>query len=89
MYNNVYLKYYQSYANDVYQWNQRRFIWKLLKQIGFLRKTVIIQWNALKKKQDLLLHANKLIEKIHDPCNTKEYYQSFIRKNPPKSVKQK
>ena len=27
-----------------------------------------------------MLLANKLIEKISDPRNAKEYYQSFIRK---------
>ena len=34
----------------------------------------------LKKKKGLLLLANKLIEKVPDPCNAKEHYQSFIRK---------
>ena len=32
--------------------------------------------------------ANKLIEKILDPCNTKEHYQSFIKKKNTKSVKE-
>ena len=32
--------------------------------------------------------ANKLIEKLPDLCNTKEHYQSFIRKKNTKSVKQ-
>ena len=32
--------------------------------------------------------ANKLIEKIPDPRNAKEHYQSFIRKKNTKSVKQ-
>ena len=32
--------------------------------------------------------ANKLIEKIPDPRNAKEHYQSFIRKKYRKSVKQ-
>ena len=32
------------------------------------------------KKKYLLLLANKLIEKIPDPCNATEHYQSFIRK---------
>ena len=39
-------------------------------------------------KKDLWLLANKLIEKIPDPCNAKEHYQSFIRKKNRKSVKQ-
>ena len=40
----------------------------------------------LKKK--MRLYANKLIEKIPDPRNGKEHYQSFIRKKTTKSVKQ-
>ena len=34
-----------------------------------------------------MLLANKLIEKIPDPPNAKEHYQSFIRKKNRKSVK--
>ena len=41
-----------------------------------------------KKKKDLLLLANKLIEKIVDLDNAKEHYQSFIRKKNARSVKQ-
>ena len=33
-----------------------------------------------------MLLANKLIEKILDPCNAKEYCQWFIRKKNTKSV---
>ena len=32
--------------------------------------------------------ATKLIEKIPDPCNAREHYQSFISKKNTKSVKQ-
>ena len=32
--------------------------------------------------------ANKLIEKISDPCNAKEHYQSSIMRKNRKSVKQ-
>ena len=32
------------------------------------------------QKKYLLLFANKLIEKIPDPLNATEHYQSFIRK---------
>ena len=42
----------------------------------------------LKKKNDLLLLANKLIEKIPNPRTPKELYQSFIRKKNTESVKQ-
>ena len=41
----------------------------------------------LKRKHFLLL-ATKLIEKILDPRNAKEHYQSFIRKKNTKLVKQ-
>ena len=37
-------------------------------------------------KKDLLLPANKLIEKIPGPCNAKEHYLSFIRKKNTKLV---
>ena len=40
------------------------------------------------KRKDLLLLANKLIEKVADPCNAKEHYQSFLRKRNIKSAKQ-
>ena len=39
-------------------------------------------------KKDLLLLANKLIEKISNSRNPKNHYQSFIRKFYRKSVKQ-
>ena len=40
------------------------------------------------KEKDLLLLANKEIEKVPDPRNAKEHYQSFLRKKNRKSVKQ-
>ena len=43
---------------------------------------------TLEKKKDLLLLANQLIEKIPNPLNAKELYQSFIRKKNTESVKQ-
>ena len=36
----------------------------------------------------MLLLPNKLIEKITDLCNDKQRYQSFVRRNITKSVKQ-
>ena len=50
----------------------------ITKELDFVRKIIIVQWKAWKK--DLLLLMNKLIEKIPNPRNTKEYYQLFIRK---------
>ena len=58
----------------------------IINKLDFLKEAVVIQWNALKK--GLLLLANKLIEKIPDPGNAKEQYQSFIRKRNRKSTKQ-
>ena len=40
------------------------------------------------KREDLLLLANKLIEKIPAPRNAKEHYQSSIRQKSRKSVRQ-
>ena len=43
---------------------------------------------TLEKKKDLLLLANKLIEKVPDPRNAKQYFESVLRKKKRKSVKQ-
>ena len=37
-------------------------------------------YSMKRSKKDLLLPANKLMGKMLDPLNTKEYCQSFIRK---------
>ena len=44
------------------------------KQIGFSKENNYYSKKHLKRK-DLLLLANKLIEKAKDPCNAKEHYQ--------------
>ena len=56
---------------------------KYYKRIGFSEENSCYSMKHLKKK---LFLANKLIEKITDSRNAKEHYQSFIRKNPTKSV---
>ena len=33
------------------------------------------------KKKDLLLLATKLMEKLLDATNAKQYYQSYLKKN--------
>ena len=48
------------------------------KRIGFSKEKSYYSMKLLKKK-DLLLLANKLIEKMPDPCNSKKH-QTFIRK---------
>ena len=57
------------------------------KRIRFSKENNYYLMKSLKKK-DLLLLVNKLIEKIADPRNAKEHYQSLIRKKNTKSVKQ-
>ena len=56
------------------------------KRIGFSKENSYYSMKHFKKK-DLLLLANKLIEKISDPCNGKKHYQSFIRMKNKKSIK--
>ena len=56
-------------------------------RIGFSKVNRYYSMKLLKKK-DLLLLAKKLIEKIPDPRNAEEHYQSFIRKKNTKSGKQ-
>ena len=56
------------------------------KRIGFSKENSYYSMKCFKQK-DLLLLANKLIEKIPDPRNAKGHYQSFIRKKNTKSVK--
>ena len=56
------------------------------KGIGFSTKNSYYSMKRLKKK-NLLLLSNKLVEKLTDPQNAKEHYQSFLRKKNIKSVK--
>ena len=57
------------------------------KGIGFSKENNYYLMKHL-KTIDILLFANKLIEKIPDPRNAKEHQQSFIRKKNTKSLKQ-
>ena len=52
----------------------------IIKEFDFQGKQLLLNETLEKKKKDLLLLANRLVEKIRDPCNAKEHYQSFIRK---------
>ena len=58
------------------------------KQNGFSKENSCYSMQSLKRK-DLLLLAKKLIEKIGDPRNAKQHYQSFIRRKNRKSENQK
>ena len=55
----------------------RDFIFNYYKQIGFVKERSYYSRKILKKKKDLLLLANKLIEETPDPRNAKEHYQSL------------
>ena len=57
----------------------------IIKKLEFLQKADLI--NETFEEIEILLLANKLIEKIPDTDNVKEHYQSFIRKKNRKSVK--
>ena len=48
------------------------------KRIGFSKENSYYSMKRLKRK-DLLLISTKLTEKIPNPRNAKEHYQSFIR----------
>ena len=57
------------------------------KRNGFSKESSYYSMKSLKRK-DLLLLGNKLIEKVLDPRNNKEHYESFLRKKNRKLVKQ-
>ena len=50
------------------------------RRIVFSKESSYYSIKRLKKNKDLLLLADKLLEKLPDPRNAKEHYQSFIRK---------
>ena len=56
------------------------------KRVGFSKEDSYYSMKCLKRKE-LLLFANKLIEKLSDLRNAKERYESFLRKKNRKSVK--
>ena len=67
--------------------NNREFIFEnYYKRIGFSQEESYYSMKRLKRK-DLLLLANKLMEKVPDSCNAKEHHKSFLRKKNRKSVK--
>ena len=56
------------------------------KKFGFSKQN---SYCSLKRsnRKDLLLLANKSIEKVPEPRNAKQHYESFLRKKNRKSVK--
>ena len=59
----------------------------IMKELDFLKETVNSQWN-IRKKKSTITFAITLTVKMHDPCNAKKQYQSFIKRKNKKSVKQ-
>ena len=62
------------------------FLKAIINELNFLKKSVIT-WN-IRRKKVLQAFATKLTEKIPFPRNSKEHYQSLIKKKNTKSVKQ-
>ena len=58
----------------------------IIDKLIFSNKIVIIQWNIRKKDQKLF--GTKITEKVSDPSNAKEYYNSYFKRKNKKSVKQ-
>ena len=52
----------------------------IINEIGFSKENSYYLMKRLRKKKFFCCWQNKLIEKIPDPRNAKEHYQSFIRK---------
>ena len=52
--------------------------------MDLLKKT---SYYSMKHQKDLLMPATKLIEKIQDASNTKEYHQSCLKNKNKKAVK--
>ena len=61
---------------------------KYYNQTGFSQENKTYYSIKRLKKTDLLLHGNKLIEKITDSHNGKQHYKSFTRRKNRESVKQ-
>ena len=57
----------------------------IIDKLIFSNKIVIIQWNIRKKDQKLF--GTKITEKVSDPSNAKEYYNSYFKRKNKKSVK--
>ena len=54
------------------------FLKAIINELNFLKKSVIT-WN-IRRRKGLQAFTTKLTEKIPFPCNSKEHYQSLIRK---------
>ena len=59
----------------------------IIKELNFIKKAVIIQWDTKKKNRFIIVHK-QINRKTPDPHNADEYYQLFSRKKKRNSVKQ-
>ena len=78
LYTDVYFEYTQRYKKMTIK-ELKDFIFEnYYRQIGFTKENsyYLVKYQ---KEKDLLLLATKLIEKIPDASNAKEYYQSFLK----------
>ena len=72
----------RSFVNEI-----RDFIFEnYYKRIGFSKESTYYSMKRLKRNN--LLFANKLIEKVPDRGNAKEYYELCLKKKNRKRVKQ-
>ena len=51
----------------------------IIDELDFLKETIINHRHTSEKK-GLISFANKLMKKISDPSNSREYYQSYLNK---------
>ena len=84
VYNNVYFKVSHHRTKSVK--SKTLFLKTITKTLDFLKRQLL--FNETLETRKLLFLANKLMDKIPDPCNSKAHYQSFIRNKNTKSVKQ-
>ena len=52
----------------------------IIKELNFIKKAVIIQWDTKKKKNRFIIVHKQINRKTPDPRNADEYYQLFSRK---------
>ena len=59
-------------------WKDKNFIFnKYYERLGCTKEN---SYYSKKKKKDLKLFGTKLIEENKNPSNSKEYYQSYLKK---------
>ena len=56
----------------------------IIDELDFLKETIINHWHTSEKKS-VISFAKKLMKKISDPSNSREYYQSYLNKKKKKN----